>query len=312
MGSRTPRDKLFKQVADERPEVFRAFLNIVLRHRPYRIPQGYTSWAKMAEVIAVALSTHVLKAHDNYAGLLSAARTALWFVKDAPVYCVKPELIDELWGGTIEDNPRILEDLNTEDCTILFLLPDGSLQSPSGHKLDHIVFHISDQKRPDSSQGKAFGVEVEYLPHPFPIHYSWATADTYGMCWLGAWGVKDGKITTTAEDLGSLAPAPAEREWLNKMRSLVLQFLLVMKYEPELIDASTSTTSARRRENNSSNRSLQRRPRILGTEKPKRKLYPRRGGSHASPEPHWRLLDPDRNPRWKYRRWVRVLPQTDD
>jgi len=311
MAKRTYRERLIKTMSKNIPEYGR-ILDLILKERPYRLPAGtYPHWPKLVETIAASIAGYIQQQFGSMADQLYCYRMALWLVQDAPVYCVSTQLINQLWETDIEERPSLLEDIAPEDSpTILFVLPKGCVKTLEGHEIDHLLFHITDRNNKPASEGEAFGIRVPYLSHEFEVNFSFSTIDADCCVWFSGWTMKDGRIVTQDKDLGSDKFEAGEKEWLHRMRSLILQFLLVMKYEPELIEALPQPRPKQPRGGKASTSPSTppyRRPRIL-TAKPLRTVTrkPHQGGTHASPRPYWKLLDPERNSRWKFRRWIRV------
>jgi len=92
---------------------------------------------------------------------LNASRTSLWFVQDAPIYCLNTELLRAFEQSDVEQNSRLLADLRPPLPTFILLFPQNSITTPEGGVLDYCVVHLSDMDHPEYSilvSGAAGGV----------------------------------------------------------------------------------------------------------------------------------------------------------
>jgi len=290
------------------------WLDLVRRERPYRIPKGYLSWTRLSAIVAGMLDMLQTRPQNiDQASLLNLHRTALWFLKDAPLYCVRIELLRELQQTDLDVKPTLLRDLQPPLSTICFLLPENSMRSPEGGVIDYLVVHVADVGSRAESEASGFGLKLAYLPHAYSRNYHFSLIDTAQTVWFSGWGLgEDGSVKLQDGDVGGTSAKAIDVAWLAEVRNLVLQLLLVLQFEPGELESAPVVQAARLR---SPARPRQgglaiRTPRMLGVQA-QRQSSQKLGGHHSSPRAHerrshWRRLDPSANARWKEARWVRV------
>lgn len=293
-------------------------VDLVRRERPYRIPRGYMPWNTMSALLAASIiSWKNWQQLRDKAAMLNVARLSLWFVQDAPIYCLSKDLLRAFEETDVLNSPELLADLHPPLPTALLLFPQNAVQTPDGTPLDFCVIHLSDKAHPERSQGKAFGIEVPYLPHEYERNLHWSGVDQEEVCWFAGAGLElDGSVVTTNEQAGSEVVNDAEHQFLNRMRSLVLQCLLTITYRPDLLEdaAIPQQGFGKPRQGKGTGKQVEvRSPRWLGKDykRPAQAPGPA-AGTHASPREHWRRGHWRRvveGPReLGQRRWVWIEP----
>lgn len=258
--------------------------------RPYRIPKDFIDWETLSALLVGA--TEMRDKVSDLASRLHSYRVALWLVQDAPLYCLSKELYESLVQTDILSNSELLKDLKLALPSLLILLPKGLVKSPDGGHLDYVSVHLSSASRPELSTGERWGIKLPYLQHKFENNIHWAAVDSQQTCWFSGCGLQaDGSIADEKEDLGTTPMTPGDYQFTLDLRNLVLQILLILTYQPELVEAVTITEGRRQHSKGfrptSQEENQARYPRWLGKNY-KSKVERKTSGTHASPVSHWR------------------------
>ena len=265
------------------------YLELVRKTYNYKIPSGYLGWTHLSAVIALGIiSKNVGYWEIDRATFLHGHKCRLWFVKSAPVYCLKDDLLEKFSKTDVHQS--LLQDLKPQLPSFILLLPKGKIVSPEGYAVNFFIVHVSDRNFPENSQGIFRGIEADYLPHEHDINIHFSTVDTDGNVWFSGMGLyPDGSIQF--EDGVDGGIEQKDVGFLESTRSLVLQCLLFMQYERE---ALTGVLPAEVRgvvgfggTNIEKQKALY--PRWLrdASSEPKSKKVVNRG-EHGSPMSHWR------------------------
>lgn len=292
--------------APEKPSEIRKFLEshndkhlkLVQKERPYKIPSGYMYWKNVCGIIGYFLLNYHPESFHELDPLVQMCvyRTVLWFVQDAPVYCISTELLGAFEETDIEDKPDILVDLKPPLPTFMLLFPQGAVCPPPpqgavcpslGVSLNYVIVHLSDNEYPERSSGSAYGFDVPCLQHPQKQVLHWSGLDNNGQLWTsGSILNEQGKIITapTVDIEGHL--------FRKKVGSIILQCLLAFTYTPELVTQDQAEGSAQPSKGFHKQRqkqTLTRTPRWLGKDyTPPPTITGGGGSNHASPRSHWR------------------------
>jgi len=270
-------------------------LRLVRSDRPYQFPKGYMRWETLSAIVTISLlsmtSTKEQLHQQDPATQFNSYRTALWFVQDAPIYCLSTQLLRAFEETDVLDNQAVLADLEPPLPTFLLLFPQNAIQTPEGAPLDYAVVHISDRAHPEWSRGSSHDIHVPYIPHEHNINLHWAGVDAKETVWFSGMGLEpDGTVKFSEEQLGADDLNQADRKFLARMRSLTIQCLLTLSYRPDLLDAAPAPlTTARSQSQNKRSSSPIRKPRWLGKDyRPQVQSVGTSNGSHDSPREHWR------------------------
>jgi hypothetical protein len=289
--------KAFESVND-------SHLLLVRRERPYRIPSAYMEWRYISAIVAaalIAMDSEILAKRD-LATFLHSHRMALWFIKQAPIYCLSESIIDAFDGTDIECKPETLKLLKPAIYSFILLFPKGLIKSGENSPVEFATVNVSDRNKPEEAHGSYKGIEVPYLQHEHDINIHFSCIDNDGNVFFSGMGLyPDGSVRYNEKnELGLNKSEEADRKFLKKMRSLVLQTLFVMQYEPELLQepsASSYTISGKGFGAKQTEKEIILKPRILAfpVYKPKC-ISASNGGFHSSPHPHprrghWRKVE---------------------
>ena len=278
----TPHELAKLLEADKNP-----ILELVRTHRPYKTPKGFMDWRALSAIVALCLDMYSDQSQD-LASRLNASRTALWFVQDAPMYCLNKELLRAFEQSDVEQNSGLLADLRPPLPTFILLFPQNSIKTPEFGVLDFCVVHLSDVEHPEYSIGEAFGIEVPYLKHEHDRNLHWSGVDTKEVVWFSGCGLKDdGRVIHSRRDLGEEKTTDQDHDFLSKIRSVILQCILTLTYAPELLEKEPVKVGTTRKYGmRLDHEPTWRYPRWLGKEYSTHSSS--NGGTHASPRSHWR------------------------
>jgi hypothetical protein len=284
-------------------------LSFVRRERPYKIPTRYLEWRYISSIIAAALVAidNKLIQENDLATFLHSHRLALWLIKQAPIYCLSESIIEAFEGTDIECKPDILRMLKPSMYSFLLLFPKGLIKSGENSPVEFATVNVSDKEKPEEAHGSYKGFEVPYLAHEHDINIHFSCIDNDGNVFFSGMGLyPDGTVKYNEKDeLGLNKSEDADRQFLKKMRSLVLQTLFVLQYEPELLTEPSANSYTVSGKGFASSKLVEKevtlKPRILSfaESKPRSKSIPL-GGTHASPRPHprrghWRRIGDENN-----------------
>ena len=282
-------------------------LSFIRRERPYKIPRMYLEWRYISSIVAaalVAIDNKLIQGND-LATFLHSHRLALWFIKQSPIYCLSESIIEAFEGTDIECKPDILRMLKPSMYSFLLLFPKGLIKSGENSPVEFATVNVSDKEKPEEAHGSYKGVEVPYLAHEHDINIHFSCIDNDGNVFFSGMGLyPDGTVKYNEKnELGLNKSEDADRQFLKKMRSLVLQTLFVLQYEPDLLSEPTErsyTISGKGFACPKDEKETILKPRILSLPfRPKRASTPN-VGTHASPRPHprrghWRRIGDEDN-----------------
>jgi hypothetical protein len=278
----------------------------------YVIPKFYTQWNKLSDSIVHSLfllSPYVTKEflssvdRNTYN---SSLLISLWAIKDAPIYCITKNLTDALIQTDLEGVEKILADLPIAIPTFLVLFPDKALLTPDGDAIEYMVVHAAEKNNPQNSGGSSRRYpDISITPlfcEELSIHLAFVDNAKPANCWKASVSLEnDGTISfETGGDVGSgnMNMSKADEQFIEVMRSLSLQILFLLAYQPEIftnIEEQETRTSIGRGFGKPSplERAATRYPRWLGKDKVEDdredlKRQKSGSGSHNSPVGHWR------------------------
>jgi hypothetical protein len=281
-----------------------------IRNIRYKIPQNYKQWDKLTESIAndLTLFSSNLTVNFNSLDRITYACSyfmSLWAIKDAPIYCITKDIIDSLLQTDLDEVEKILSDLPIAIPTFLMLFPDRGLPTPSGDFIEYMVVHVAEKDKPYNSFGTSRSypdiiLKDSIFSSNLSVHcgaidnhkpgYGWSTGVTLNT---------DGTISYEKGGdvgFGELNMNLEDQEFTNTLRSLSLQILFLLAYEPELFadvgDLDLGKASGRGFAKPSAvDVATTRYPRWLGKNyRPniEDSSHNIGGGTHRSPIGHWR------------------------
>lgn len=268
-----------------------------LRQANYKMPPGYKQWDELSYSIASQVAS-IGKIYVDFISNYVSHRLALWMIKDAPIYCLNKDLIGALIETTLDNLEKILPDLPVALPTFLLLLPPEALQTPQGDSIEYMVVHVSQKHEPENSQGaspKYPGIEIKNLKHESNLLIDCSAVDSGGFIWLTGVNLEtDGSISfEKGDNRGSAPMSQDDLDFTNSLRVLFIQILLLITYVPDLLtDSSEADLPTKGRgfsKPSKGTEPTQRYPRWLGkNHKTAIEVNMPQGGTHKSPETHWR------------------------
>jgi hypothetical protein len=293
-------------------------LKTIRSERDYRMPAGYISWKTLSCLSAFALSTcQKENALIDITAFIHSYYLALWYAKDAPIYCISETLLEALNNTDALHKPNVLAEWKPTLPYFLLAFPRGTLGSTSG-KIDYIVVGCQDNSHPEWQSGQWRDIKIEEFKVKHDLHFQWATTDTEQTCWFGGTAIAaDGSLIYQEKlSLGKNDFDEPDIEFNRKIRNLVINILLLLEHSPEIVEPISEAETKRKPKGfavkpEKSDSNGTRYPRWLG--KNYRYSQEKSTGSHASPRlhwrrGHWRSLEPSDNKPWKQHKRVWIEP----
>jgi hypothetical protein len=260
--------------------------------RPYKIPKGFLNWRSLPVFIAgVALLRD--QPGQDFAQQTVFYRLTLWLIQDAPLYCMSQSLLEAFTHTDILDRQDLLQGLEAPIPTFMLLLPSNMLKTPADHAVELMVVHISDRLYPERSMGrsKELDIDLHCLEHEKEMLIHCGVKDVMGCVWLAVmgWGT-DGVLHLDNRWSGGSPSEPGDLEFLNTLRSLTLQVIMALQYQPELLNEGEPPAQPKGFSRPKQTEPNYRIPRWLGKNfQPKTNaIVSSSTGTHASPRTHWR------------------------
>lgn len=259
-----------------------------LKDRPYKIPKGYIAWDRLAPCLALIIESYVnetLQPRDD-ASILNAARTALWYEKDAPVYLLTKDLYYDFSNSYVLDKKNLLKDIKIAISTLLLIFPENLVKDPLGNNINYIIIHLSDKDNPNESSGKFRDLDLPLYTQNNKLNFHWSTvAFPEDFCWFSGTSItEDGELIDGDKQIGLDKINPKEYKFLKDITNIALQVILSLEYRKDLIEPENNNDIPRNKYDKSPE---YRKPRILGSTY--RILTESKGGTHQSPISHWRI-----------------------
>ncbi|MGL5132513.1 MAG: hypothetical protein ACRC78_08300 [Planktothrix sp.] len=275
-----------------------------IRNIEYKMPNNYISWRKLSSLIALGLwgKRMEYRIFDRLS-ILHYEMLGDWWRLSAPLYCISEELFESL-DNTDAIKEGILAGWEPPIPGFILAIPKGLLNSPYG-TITYIVVRIK-----EILIGRVF---------------MWATLEQGGLetCWFGGTEIEPNGNLSWDENLslGKDSITELDRAFINRIRNLVVNILLILDNPSELSNESIPESTAGK--GFSSNQKSQRQNQINGVI-----LYPRWLDSKPNTKPktstsssthnppithwrrgHWRTLQPGEGKKWKQTKRIWIKPQ---
>lgn len=176
--------------------IYKGLLKEIRGDRTYKMPPNYIKWHILSGIISVALSSCTVEyLRVDLSAFIHSYRTALWFIKDAPIYCLTQQLIIAFDQTDALAKPGILRGWQPSLPSFLLAIPKGLIHTPDGTEVDYLTVSCSDCDYPSWNYGKWSNIEIK----PFALKHSrylqLCTVDSYETVWPSGTGVKsDGTL----------------------------------------------------------------------------------------------------------------------
>ncbi|MDZ8227550.1 hypothetical protein [Nostoc sp. ChiVER01] len=287
-------------LADSRDLLIKVFIKTggnelykILHRKNYKIPKNYIQWRELAALISVNAPLFNHSSLD-LAQRFTAHRIALWVVKDAPIYCLDNQLLEQFQQTDIGDENLIFKDLVSQIPlhSMMLLLPSKTVVSPDGGYVDWLNIHCSHVRHPEWSVGEKYGLSPHYMTHEDDAVLHFGCVDTKGTIWFSGWGIDEaeGKLKQAKISYGKAPVGKNDDNFVQELRSLTMQCLMFLTFEKletdnvtfkETINSTGFTPLKEPKE-----KCLY--PRWLREGEKRQARHIRENTSHASPVPHWR------------------------
>ena len=127
---------------------------LVRRERPYKLPRGYLRWEVLSAIVggnvaAFCNKNVTVQLSRDQASTLNMYRTVLWFVQDAPLYCISKEMLREFQETDILEQDYLLADLEIAVPTFMLVLPENAIHTPEGANVPYFLVHVSARNHPE-------------------------------------------------------------------------------------------------------------------------------------------------------------------
>lgn len=285
--------------------------------RTYKMPPNYINWQILSGITALALSTcQPDYARADVSAFVHSYRTALWFAKNAPVYCLTPEIIEAFDRTDALHKPGILAGWQPSLPTFLLAIPKGLIYTPDGGEIDYLtVSRASDSEQPEWNKGRWKNIEIEPFNLKHSLYFQICTVDSNETVWTSGTAIDKSGVLIYDEtsSIGKNILSVADREFIQRIRNLVINVLLALEFSP------STTTDVAKTETETKNKGFAitqpspntKYPRWIGKDYQPKTVSNSSSGPHSSPcihwrRGHWRVLESGEGKRWKEakRLWI--------
>jgi hypothetical protein len=219
-------------------DVKKDLLKEIKGDRTYKMPPNYINWHILSGIIGVALSSCTLEyIRSDLSAFIHSYRTALWFIKDAPIYCLTQQLIEAFDQTDAICKPGILRGLQPSLPTFLLAIAKGLIHTPDGAEVDYLTVSCSDCEHPEWNYGKWGNIEIKPFNLKHDRYFQICTVDSLETVWTSGTAVKsDGTlIYDENENLGKHTISADDKVFLQRIRNLVINVLLTLEFVPALL-----------------------------------------------------------------------------
>lgn len=192
--------------------------------------------------MSVALSSCTVDyAKVDVSAFIHSYRTALWFIKDAPIYCLTDQLITAFDQTDAIAKPGILTGWQPSLPTFLLAIPKGLIYTPDGAELDYLTISCSDCDYPGWNYGKWQSIQIQPFSLKHDRYFQICTVDSYETVWTSGTAVKtDGTLIYDENDsLGKHTISSDDKAFLQRIRNLAINVLLTLEFSPSLLTTVT-------------------------------------------------------------------------
>ncbi|MEG4455953.1 hypothetical protein [Microcoleus sp. N9_A1] len=287
--------------------------------RTYKMPPNYINWHTLSGILSVALSSCGSEyAKVDISAFIHSYRTALWFIKDAPIYCLTEPLITAFDQTDALGKPGILKGWQPSLPTFLLAIPKGLIYTPDGAEVDYLTVSCSDCEHPEWNSGSWHNIHIKPFSLEHERYFQICTVDSLETVWTSGTAVKtDGTlIYDENESLGRHTISIDDKAFLQRIRNLVINVLLTLEFAPDLLmpvtesEIKTKNKGFMRINRSSSN---VRYPRWLGKNYQNSSVLSVAKRTHNSPcshwrQGHWRLLESGEGKRWRDNKRIWIQP----
>ena len=219
--------------------------------RSYKMPRKYINWETISALVSVALS----KYHDggDKSTYIHNAKLSLWFVQDAPIYCLTSEIVEAFDGlrpaslrTDVLHKPQIMMNWKPSLPSFFLALPEH-FATPDGGKIDYLLVSNTSPEHPEWHQGQWKHGAIEERPEVIENLFHITTVDSNETVWTSVTGIDDrGNLLYDKNvNFGSANLSELDREFLETIRNLVLNVMLSIEHTPELFATVTESETTK-------------------------------------------------------------------
>lgn len=303
-------------------ELEKDVVSAIRADRTYKLPKNYITWETLSQIAALSLITgNDPRDVSEYRAFVHSHKFALWFIKDTPIYLMSPELFEAFDRTEALQKPGIMSGWQPSLPSFLLALPKEHLYTPDGAEVDYLLVSFSDINRREWSSGRWKKYRIDTIEPYANENYRFfdiMTIDHKEIIWSSGTGVSmtDAKLLYSNSDAGNLRLTQADREFISRLRNLVINSILAIEFTP-LISEVTDNEAVRPATKGFAKQVARhiRSGRWLGKNY-KRKLGNASlggGGTHSSPYSHWRVghwrvLEVAEGKPWKQNQRIWIEP----
>lgn len=301
-------------------EMQKDLLKQIRGDRTYKMPPNYINWHTLSGIVSVALSSCSNEyAKVDISAFIHSYRTALWFIKDAPLYCLSEQLITAFDQTDALGKPGILKGWQPSLPSFLLAIPKGLIYTPDGAELDYLTISCSDCEHPEWDFGNWHNIHIKPFSLKHERYFQICTVDSLETVWTSGTAVKaDGSlIYDENESWGKHTISIDDKAFLQRIRNLVVNVLLTLEFAPALLmPVSDADIKIKSKGFMPINRNLSnvRYPRWLGKNYKNFSVLSAEKRTHLSPyshwrQGHWRVLESGEGKRWRdcKRLWIQPV-----
>lgn len=264
----------------------------------YRTPQGYRDHADVAldiiTVCYVLMSSKILSNISNFTERITCYLTSNLIASQAPVYWVSEKLLESILETELPQQV-VIDHLQRSIRFATIILPKDKVYTPDNEEITYLSFEhylTGDEvpaittgkisitvQRPDSNGVMFFSITKEGTAYASNIELSYETPKD------SEFNLSDSLSKLDSEN----NPKEAEQQFLETLRNIVLQSLLIMQSRPNLLEMGQPVGFGGVTKSGKTsllNQLLN--PNWIGRNYQPPRVRVDLGGTHASPRTHWR------------------------
>jgi len=279
--------------------------------RSYKMPRKYINWETISALVSVVLS----KYHDggDKSTYIHNSKLALWFVQDAPIYCLTQEIVEAFDRTDVLHKPQIMMNWKPSLPSFFLALPEH-FATPDGGKIDYLLVANTSPEHPEWHQGQWKHGEIEEKLELTENLFHICTVDSNETVWTLVMRIDDkgNLVYDKNADFGSAKLSFADREFLETIRNLVLNVMLAIEHTPELFATVTESETTKSKGFGSNPKTqLVRFPRWVGKNYQSKSESSNPSSIRGSVRSHWRrghwrVLEAGE--RWKQSKRIWIEP----
>ncbi|WP_333358846.1 hypothetical protein [Microcoleus sp. herbarium14] len=181
--------------------------------------------------------------------------------------------------------------------------------------MDYLTISCSDYEHPEWNQAKWRDIKIEPFNLKHSLYFQICTVDSNETVWTSgtAIGTDGALIYDETSNIGKSVMSAADREFVQRIRNLVINALLALEFSASLLTDVTETEARQTSKGFAIDRpsSVARYPRWLGKNYQSKSVLSAEKGTHSSPcthwrRGHWRVLKSGEGKRWRdtKRLWI--------